>query len=68
MLLAIPYFAIVNILTVLIGNGAPGWFHLLVLLCIWNAFKFLVMGPVNIVLLAQARNAERRDRRMLPVH
>lgn len=45
MLLAIPCLAAGNVMTVLIGRGAPGWFHLLVLLCIWNAFKFLIMGP-----------------------
>lgn len=65
MLLAIPYLAVANILTILIDRGAPGWFHLLVLLCIWNAFKFLVMGPVSVVLLVRARTAERHDRRML---
>ncbi len=64
MSLAIPYLAAANILTILTGNGAPGWFHLLVLLCIWNAFKFLVMGPVSVALLVRARTAERRDRRM----
>lgn len=41
MLLTIPYLAVANILTILIDRGAPGWFHLLVLLFIWNAFKFL---------------------------
>lgn len=66
MLLSIPYLAVANILTILIGGGAPGWFHLLVLLCIWNAFKFLIMGPVSVVLLMRARAAERRDRSMLP--
>ena len=66
MLLAITYLAVANILTILIDRGAPGWFHLLVLLCIWNAFKFQVMGPMSVVLLVRARTAERRDRRMLP--
>lgn len=65
MLLAIPYLAVANTMTILIDRGAPGWFHLLVLLCIWNALKFLVMGPVSVVLLVRARTAERRDRRML---
>lgn len=64
MLLAIPYLAVANILTILIDRGAPGWFHLLVLLSIWNAFKFLVMGPVSVVLLVRARAAERRERRL----
>ena len=65
MLLAIPYLTVANTMTILIDRGAPGWFHLLVLLCIWNAFKFLVMGPVSVVMLVRARTAERRDRRML---
>ena len=65
MLLSIPYLAVANILTILIDRGSPGWFHLLVLLCIWNAFKFLVMGPVSVVLLVRARTAERHDRRLL---
>ena len=64
MLLAIPYLAVANILTILIGRGAPGWLHLLVLVYIWNAFKFLVIGPVSVVLLMRARTAERRDRCM----
>ncbi|GAA1203455.1 hypothetical protein GCM10009585_21870 [Brevibacterium paucivorans] len=71
MLLAIPYLMVANNLTIFIDRGGPGWFHLLVLLCIWNALKFLVMGPVSVVLLVRARTAERRDRRMLsrsPVH
>lgn len=34
MLLAITYLAVASILTILIDRGAPGWFHLLVLLCI----------------------------------
>lgn len=65
MLLAIPCLAVANILTILIDRGAPGWFHLLVLLCIWNAFKFLIMGPVSVVLVVQSRTAERHDRRVL---
>ncbi|MCO6667576.1 sulfate permease [Cutibacterium avidum] len=71
MLLAIPYLVDANNLTILIDRGGPGWFHLLVLLFIWNALKFLVMGPVSVVLLVRARTAERRDRRLLsrsPVH
>lgn len=65
MLLATPDLAVANILTILIGRGAPGWFHRLMLLCIWNAFKFLVIGPVSVVLLVRIRTAERRDRRRL---
>lgn len=63
MLLAFPDLAAGNVMTILIGRGAPGWFHLLVL-CIWNAFKFLVMGPVSVVLLVRTRIVECRNRRM----
>ncbi len=62
MLLAIPYLAVASIRMILIDRGVPGWFHLL--LCIWNAFKFLVMGLVSVVLLTRTHMAERRDRRI----
>lgn len=51
MLLAVPYLLAASICTHLIANGAPGWLNILVLLFIWNAMKFLVMGPVSLVLL-----------------
>lgn len=35
------------------------------LLCIWNVFKFMAMGPVSVALLVRARTAEHCDRRML---
>ena len=54
MLLAIPY-----------EDGAPGWLHVLVVLCIWNAMKFAFMGPVSVVLLLRARVSESQERRML---
>lgn len=65
MLLAIPYLYVASLLTVLIDDGAPGWLHLLVVLCIWNAMKFAFMGPVSVVLLMRARAAEWRERRTL---
>ncbi len=44
--------------TTVIDGGGPGWLHLLVLLFIWNGFKFLWMGPVSLVLLARCWWAE----------
>ena len=41
----------------LIEDGAPGWLHVLVVLCIWNAMKFAIMGPVSIVVLLRASAA-----------
>lgn len=55
MLLAIPYLYVASFLTVLIADGAPGWLHVLVVLCIWNAMKFAFMGPVSVVLLLRTR-------------
>ena len=62
MLLAIPYFAIAYWCTTLIDLGGPGWLHLIVLLCIYNAFKFLIFGPLSLARLLKARHHERAAR------
>ena len=41
--------------------GGPGWLNLVVLLFIWNAQKFLVNGPITLIILIRARRAERRQ-------
>ena len=64
-LLAAPYLYVAYLLTGLIDTGGPGWLHLLVLACVWNAMKFVFMGPVSVVLLARARAREWRERRDL---
>lgn len=53
------------LLTGLIDASGPGWLHLLVLTCIWNAIKFVFMGPVSVILLARAHAREWRERRDL---
>lgn len=67
MLLTAPYLLAASICTNLIADGAPGWLNLLVILFIWNALKFLIMGPISLVLLARIRVREavaaRRARR-----
>ncbi|MFT4235628.1 MAG: sulfate permease [Microbacterium sp.] len=63
MLLAAPYLLAASICTNLIAGSGPGWLNLLVILFIWNAMKFLIMGPVSMVLLARARLRERAARR-----
>ncbi len=57
-LLAVPYLLAASVCTSLIANGAPGWLNLFVLLFIWNALKFLIMGPVSLVLLVRVRLRE----------
>ena len=64
MLIAAPYLLGAWLLTVWIADGGPGWLNLLVLLFIWNALKFLINGPITLIVLIRARVAERRDRRL----
>lgn len=63
MLLAAPYLLATSICNNLIADGGPGWLNLLVLLFIWNAMKFLIMGPVSLVLLLRFRVHEALSRR-----
>lgn len=62
MLLAVPYFYGAAICTTIINDGGPGWLHLLVLLFVWNAFKFLWIGPVSLIQLIRVRAQERMAR------
>ncbi|WP_147522553.1 sulfate permease [Brevibacterium senegalense] len=52
MLLAVPYFYAAAICTIIINDGGPSWLYLLVLLLVWNAFKFHWIGPVSLLLMA----------------
>lgn len=63
MLLAVPYLLAASICANLIAGGSPGWLNLLVLLFIWNAMKFLIMGPVSLIVLVRARRVEWSVRR-----
>jgi len=62
MLLAVIYVVIAAALGQWVASGAPGWINLLVLLCLWNALKFVVNGPITVVRLARVRTYERRYR------
>ena len=57
-LLAVPYLLIASICTNALDQGAPGWLHLVVLWAVWNAMKFIIMGPVSLILLIRARTQE----------
>lgn len=63
MLLAAPDFAVAYWCRSVIEDGGPGWLHLVVLICIWSALKFVIMGPVSAVILAKARIRGRREPR-----
>lgn len=63
MLLAVPYLYLASMFNLFEAGDGPGWFHLLVLLSLWNAVKFIIMGPVSVVLLLRVRAHEWRVRR-----
>nr|WP_246233032.1 sulfate permease [Nakamurella aerolata] len=63
MLLALPYLLAASICTSLIADGGPGWLNLIVLWGVWNAIKFIIMGPVSLVLLVRVRVREAVARR-----
>lgn len=60
MLLGVAYLGAAAVITTLIDRGGPGLLNILVLLCVWNCFKFIVNGPTSVVILTRARWAERR--------
>ena len=62
MLLAVPYLSAASTSSAWIANGGPGGANVLVLLFGWNALKFIVMGPLSLVLLVRARVTERISR------
>ncbi len=49
------YFLVAATLTIVIRDGGPKWLHALVLLFMWDGFKFLWIGPVSVVLRITAR-------------
>ncbi|MGC5222562.1 hypothetical protein ACPW96_08180 [Micromonospora sp. DT81.3] len=62
MLVAVVYMVIAAALAQWVAGGAPGWINLLVLVCLWNAIKFFVNGPITAARLARVRARERRYR------
>ena len=63
MLVAIPYLLAASVCTALIDGGASRWLYVVALVCIWNALKFIVIGPVSSMRLVNAWIPERRARR-----
>ena len=63
MLLAVPYLLVASTFTTHVADGGPRWLNLLVLLCLWNTMKFIIMGPVSLIMLARIRIREAVDAR-----
>lgn len=49
--------------TTLIAHGWSEWLYLAFFLLLWNALKFILMGPISVVLLVRVRYEEARARR-----
>ena len=63
MLVALPYVLVASVCSGTAADGGPGWLHLIVLWACWNALKFIIMGPVSVVLLIRTRLREVANRR-----
>ncbi len=61
MLLTLPYLYVASLCTALVNGGAPEWLYVVALVCVWNALKFVWIGPVSVGLLVRRRAAESRD-------
>ncbi|WP_420734298.1 hypothetical protein [Brevibacterium luteolum] len=68
MLLTLPYLYAASFCLQLIETGAPGWLHLIVLVCIWNAMKFFWIGPISLFLLTRERIREATTARRVKVN
>ena len=60
MLLAVVYFYLAAVMSVLVDGGVSKWLYVVMLVCIWDALKFLIFGPVSLIALARVRIAEHR--------
>lgn len=63
MLLAVVYVVIAAALAQWVAGGAPGWINLFVLVCLWNALKLTVNGPITLTRLMRSRASELRHPR-----
>jgi hypothetical protein len=59
MLVATPYLLAASICTALIDGGASRRLYVVALVCIWNALKFIVVGPVSALMLLRRRSSDR---------
>lgn len=67
MLIAPVYFGAAVLCAGLVEQGAPGWLNLLVLLFLWNALKFIAVGPASLFCLMRVRIREAQIRRLTRV-
>lgn len=63
MLLGVVYIFAAAYMTTLIAHSWSEWLYLVFALFLWNGLKFILMGPISVVLLVRVRIAEARARR-----
>lgn len=63
MLIAVPYLLLAGWCSDLVADGGSGWLHLIILVCLWNAMKFIAVGPISLILLLRHRRREAVERR-----
>lgn len=66
MLVGVAYLAAAVGCVLLIDQGWPEALYLGFFLTLWNSLKFLLMGPVSVILLIRARTREAIARRWAP--
>jgi len=67
MLIAVVYLLTAVFCAGLVAEGGAGWVNLLVLLFLWNALKFVAVGPASLVCLIRVRLREAQIRRLTSV-
>ena len=63
--LGVVYLLIAAASITLINGGWSQGLYIVFVLCLWNALKFLLFGPISLLLLARARVHEHQARRDL---
>ena len=63
--LGVVYLLIAAASITLINGGWSQGLYIIFVLCLWNALKFLLFGPISLMLLARARVHEHRAKRDL---
>jgi hypothetical protein len=65
MLLAFPYAVAAIYCRAQVNAGGPGWLNLLVILCLGNTLKLLLIGPISLLKLMAVRVRETVARRRM---
>ncbi|TFD55616.1 sulfate permease [Cryobacterium sp. Hh7] len=63
MLLAFPYALAAIYCRAQVDDGGSGWLNLLVILCLWDTLKLLLIGPISLLKLIAVRVREAVARR-----